>query len=84
MAKILYFARLAETLNCSTETLNLPDDCDKVGDLVKLLRKRGKPFEDAFGGELEVLFAVNQEMATADKTIGNNDEIAFFPPVTGG
>lgn len=81
---ILYFARLAETLGCKQENLELPEQCQTVSDLVTLLRARGEPFESAFDGETRVLVAINQEMGESNQTIQNGDEVAFFPPVTGG
>ncbi len=84
MTKILYFASLAETLGMKSEQLELADDCRTVGDLVALLRARGEPFAGAFDGSTRILVAVNQEMSEASAAIGPADEIAFFPPVTGG
>jgi sulfur-carrier protein len=84
MANILYFASLAETLELKSEQLALPDDCRRVTDLVALLRSRGEPFDSAFGGSTRILVAINQEMSEPDTEIADHDEIAFFPPVTGG
>ena len=84
MAKILYFASLAETLGLKSEQLELPADCASVAELVALLRARGEPFDSTFDGTTRVLVAVNQEMGDSDMQIGGGDEIAFFPPVTGG
>jgi molybdopterin synthase sulfur carrier subunit len=82
MAKILYFARLGEQLQTSSEELSL-DDMSTIGELVGHLQDRGGPWSS----ELEsgrVLVAVNQEMSGFDSAISDSDEIAFFPPVTGG
>jgi molybdopterin synthase sulfur carrier subunit len=84
MANILYFASLAETLELKSEHLALPGDCRQVTDLVALLRSRGEPFDSAFGGSTRILVAINQEMSEPDAEIENHDEIAYFPPVTGG
>ena len=84
MADILYFARLAEALNTKTEKIDLPADCKSVKDLVALLRERGEPFASEFNGETRILVAINQEMSEETTEISNADEIAFFPPVTGG
>ena len=84
MAGILYFASLAETLGMKSEQLELAEDCKTVADLVKLLIARGEPFDDAFGGSTRILVAINQEMSEPAAEITNADEIAFFPPVTGG
>ena len=84
MADILYFASLAETLGLKSEQIELPVNCQTVADLVKLLIARGEPFDSAFGGSTRILVAINQEMSEPEADITNNDEIAFFPPVTGG
>jgi len=84
MADILYFARLAEALEVKSEVLDLPAECKTIADLVTLLCARGEPFKSAFDGDTRILVAVNQEMSDPETEINNNDEIAFFPPVTGG
>ena len=84
MADILYFASLAETLEMKSERLELPADCSSVDALVALLRSRGEPFSGAFDGSTRILVAINQEMSEPTAEIGDSDEIAFFPPVTGG
>jgi len=84
MAEILYFARLAESLGIKSETIDLSAECETVADLVGLLRARGEPFDSTFDGTTRVLVAINQEMSEPGADISNSDEIAFFPPVTGG
>ena len=84
MAGILYFASLAETLGMKSEQIELAEDCKTVADLVQLLIARGEPFADVFGGNTRILVAINQEMSEPAADITNVDEIAFFPPVTGG
>ena len=84
MAQILYFASLAETLGARSEQLELAHDCKSVAKLVTLLRARGEPFDSSFDGSTRILVAINQEMSDPDTEINNHDEIAFFPPVTGG
>lgn len=84
MAEILYFASLAETLGARAEQIDLPAECQTAADLVALLRARGEPFAGAFDGSTRILVAVNQEMTDPGAAISNHDEIAFFPPVTGG
>ena len=84
MADLLYFASLAETLECKSERMELPPDCATVADLVELLRARGEPFSSAFDGSTRILVAINQQMSEPSSPIDSKDEIAFFPPVTGG
>ena len=82
MATILYFARLGEQLGTSSEELSL-DDIGTVRQLVDQLQSRGEPWSSEFESG-RVLVAVNQEMSGFDSAISDGDEIAFFPPVTGG
>ena len=84
MAEIRYFARLAEEVGLRAESIALPPDCRTAADLVALLSARGDPFESALRGDTPVLIAVNQEMSDIGADISDSDEIAFFPPVTGG
>ena len=84
MAQILYFASLAETLGTRSEQFELPEDCRNVTELVKSLCARGEPFASAFGGDTRILVAINQQMCEPEADITDHDEIAFFPPVTGG
>ncbi len=82
MATVLYFARLGEQLKTSSEELSL-DEMNTVRQLVDHLQDRGEPWSSEFESG-RVLVAINQEMSGFDSAISDSDEIAFFPPVTGG
>ena len=84
MAQLLFFASLAEALDTRAEALELPAGCTTGADLVALLCARGEPWASAFNGDTPVLIAINQEMSDIGAEIADHDEIAFFPPVTGG
>lgn len=84
MVKILYFARLREALGADQETLPLSSELNCVGDLLKLLRSRGGNWEKELAPNRNFRVAVNQEMASAETSVGAGDEVALFPPVTGG
>jgi sulfur-carrier protein len=84
MADILYFASLRETLETSQEQLDLNDQVSSIADLKQLLMQRGDKWQQAFTQQQSLLVAVNQQMADDATPISNQDEIAFFPPVTGG
>lgn len=81
---ILYFARLRDEVGCSEEKLDLPSDVTTVQELLLWLRQRsdGHAFGLSPGTMLKV--AVNQEHAQMETTLKAHDEVAFFPPVTGG
>jgi len=81
--KVLYFASLRETLGYSHETLTLPASIATLGDLRRHLARRGGAWE-ALGEGATLRAAINQEMAGPDLPVADRDEIAFFPPVTGG
>lgn len=84
MLRILYFAWLRDRLGRSGETVPLPAGVDSVADLIGQLRARGGAYADVFARPELIRVAVNQSFATNAATIAANDEIAFFPPVTGG
>lgn len=83
MAEVLYFASLREKLGSSREQLPLPDAIT-VAQLKSLLAGRGGAWSEIFTDSKAVLVAINQQMANDDSPIQGADEVAFFPPVTGG
>lgn len=82
--KILYFARLREALGKDEEELVLPQGVATVGELADFLRRRGDAWASELGSGRAVRVAVNQDMAGPETVIAGGEEIAFFPPVTGG
>jgi len=81
---LLYFAWVRQKVGQSQETISLPPDVGTVGELAAWLAARGGGFAEAFAGGKALRAAVNQDHAGWDAAIGANDEVAFFPPVTGG
>jgi molybdopterin synthase sulfur carrier subunit len=84
MITIIYFARLREALGIGSEQLALPADVRDLAGLRGLLIARGGAWATELAGGKPVRAAVNQDMAQGDTRIADGDEIAFFPPVTGG
>jgi molybdopterin synthase sulfur carrier subunit len=84
MVTLLYFASLREMLDCSREQVPLPNATATVGMLVERLRARGGGWSEAFAPGRSWRVAVNQEIASLASPVRPGDEIAFFPPVTGG
>jgi molybdopterin converting factor subunit 1 len=81
---VLYFAWLRERVGCGEERVALPEGVDRVDRLVDWLAARSPGHAAAFERRAVVRCAVNQSFAAADGAIQPGDEVAFFPPVTGG
>ena len=82
--KILYFAWVRDKVGIGEEVVDLPANIRTTRDLIHWLSDRGEGFAAAFSDISLVRVAVNQEYATLDKPVSQGDEVAFFPPVTGG
>lgn len=82
--KILYFAWMRQRTGISNEEVDLPGTVATVDALVDWLESRGDGYRDAFAKREVIRAAVNQEYVQFDHPVKNDDEIAFFPPVTGG
>lgn len=82
--KLLFFARLREDLGCAEETIVLPAGVDTVAGLRAHLMARGNAWRQALAPGRALRVAVNQDMAQPGTPIEPGDEVAFFPPVTGG
>jgi molybdopterin synthase sulfur carrier subunit len=80
---ILYFAALRDALGCGDETLTLPKSVTTLGELRAYLAGRGEQWAP-LAATKNVRMARNQRMVKADEPLTDGDEIAFFPPVTGG
>jgi molybdopterin converting factor subunit 1 len=81
---LLYFAWLRERVGKPAEELSLPAGVATVADLVEHLAARGPGYAAAFANRRSVRCAVNQEFAQPSAALHPGDEVAFFPPVTGG
>lgn len=82
--QLIYFASVRETVGISQEDYALPESVSSVADLIAHLRDRGEGYATAFENTMMLRVAVNQVHAQADHAVKDSDEIAFFPPVTGG
>ncbi len=81
---ILYFAWLRERTGTAQEELVLPPGVRTIADLVDVLAARGDGHAAAFRNRRVLRCALNQEFADPSAVIQPGDEVAFFPPVTGG
>lgn len=84
MTTILYFARLRECFGVPSEQLALPAGVRDVAALIDLLRARSGEWEAELAPGKAFRVAVNQVMASPTTLLAEDDEIAIFPPVTGG
>jgi molybdopterin converting factor subunit 1 len=82
--KVLYFAWLRTKTGVAEETLTPPADVLTVGALIEWLRARGPGHAAALADLNVVRVAVNQRYAALDAAVAADDEVALFPPVTGG
>lgn len=81
---ILYFARLKESVNYSSENVDLPSDIATVTALKNYLSLRGENWANLFDGKQVIRAAINHALVDDMAEIKMGDEVAFFPPVTGG
>jgi molybdopterin synthase sulfur carrier subunit len=82
--KVLFFAGLREQLGIPGEDIELPPEVSTVAGLRAHLKSRGGPYEKAFAEKSLVRIALNRDMVQPSARINPGDEVAFFPPVTGG
>jgi molybdopterin synthase sulfur carrier subunit len=82
--RVLYFAGLREQVGSSSEEIELPAGVSTLAGLRSHLVARGGAWRSALAETRLVRMAVNQQMAQAASAIRSGDEVAFFPPVTGG
>jgi molybdopterin synthase sulfur carrier subunit len=81
--RLLYFARLREVFGLGRESLELSDPATLV-DLLEMLRGRGGVWAQELAPGRAFRLAVNQDIAGQDAALRDGDEVAIFPPVTGG
>lgn len=82
--KLLYFAWLREKVGVADEQVPLPEDINTVSGMLEWLKGRGAGHSEALKDLSAVRVAVNQEFAGPEAPVSDGDEVALFPPVTGG
>ncbi|HEX6443027.1 MAG TPA: molybdopterin converting factor subunit 1 [Stellaceae bacterium] len=82
--KLLYFAWLRARIGHAEEQLILPEHVRDVAGLLEWLRGRGPSYAEALRDLSVVRVAVNQDYVSRDHAVRDEDEVAIFPPVTGG
>lgn len=82
--KLMYFAWVRQRIGTASETVEAPSEAATVEGLIDWLKTRGPGYAEAFRDTRAIRFAVNQEYVEPDHPVAAGDEVAFFPPVTGG
>jgi sulfur-carrier protein len=82
--KLIYFAWLRDRIGLAEEQVETPAAVRTVGDLLIWLKTRSPGHAEALADLAIVKVAVNQEYAGPDQGLAPGDEVALFPPVTGG
>ncbi|MEO5349560.1 MAG: molybdopterin converting factor subunit 1 [Magnetococcus sp. YQC-3] len=83
MAHLIYFAWVREKIGLPEERITLPATVNRVDLLLDFLRGRGEPYASVLSNP-QLRVAVNQEYAQPQAPLTDGDEIAIFPPVSGG
>jgi len=82
--KLVYFAWVREKTGLREEEASPPDSVSTVAQLIDWLISRGDNYKNTFEDLSVIRVAVNQEYVQFDSPVQAGDEVAFFPPVTGG
>jgi molybdopterin synthase sulfur carrier subunit len=82
--RLLYFAWIRQRIGRHEETIAKPPEVTDVGSLIGWLQTRGAGYAEALKEPASVRVAVNQDYVPLKHPVRDGDEIALFPPVTGG
>lgn len=82
--KLLYFAWLRAKIGTAEEELELPSHVHDVKGLIEWLKSRGAGYDEALKDPTAIRVAVNQDFVGPEQELRDADEVAIFPPVTGG
>jgi molybdopterin synthase sulfur carrier subunit len=83
MVQLRYFASLRETLGTGDEQLELPGDINDLTGLTRWLQNRDDTWKQALS-DTRLHVAINQQIVNTNAAVNDGDEVAWFPPVTGG
>jgi len=82
--RILYFARVRQIAGKTAEDVEVPETVKTVRELINFLSGRDEAVAAALADQRTIRVAVNQQHSSLDASIAGANEVAFFPPVTGG
>ena len=81
---LVYFAWLKQNIGKGSETVDVPGNVTDVTRLREWLRSQSGGHGEAFGKDAVLRAAVNKQIVSDDHALKDGDEVAFFPPFTGG
>lgn len=84
MMQIHYFASIREQMDREQDQIALPSEVKNVAELIQYLRDQNSRFDALFSSNRKLLVAVNQTVVNQNYQLSESDEVAFFPPMTGG
>ncbi len=82
--KILYFASMRDHMLRGQDIVDLPEDVKTIRELKDYLSEQDPKLKEAFETMPRLRCSVNQDLGSDKSRVGDGDEVAFFPPVTGG
>ncbi len=82
--KLVYFAWVREQVGLDSEDQPLPAGVTSIAELIAWQAARGNGYAAAFADPQRLRAAVNQDLARPETPVTDGDEVAFFPPLTGG
>ena len=82
--KILYFSWIKDKVGTSFEEIELTNEVNTISQLIIFLTKKSDNYKEAFSDLDSIKYSINMQTANIDAKVKNDDEIAFFPPMTGG
>ena len=82
--KILYFSWIKDGIGKNQEEFDINENIKTISDLINFLITINEDYKKVFSDLSSMRFSKNMNLVNIDENINNDDEIAFFPPMTGG
>ena len=82
--KILYFSWIKDKVGTNFEEIEITNEINTISQLIIFLTKKSDNYKEAFSDLDSIKYSINMQTANIDAKVKNDDEIAFFPPMTGG